>query len=98
MLLHKELAGASDILEITDHSNKTNSVVFQLHNTSTMCGRSSRVTAVHEIEVIILEEGDKKLTLPKTHGNDLDQWTFTKSLILSADSSTELAAGQDFRP
>ena len=62
-----------------------------------MCGRSSRITSIHEIEVVILNEGDKQLTLPATHGNDLDQCTYTKSLILSAVSSTELAADQDFQ-
>ena len=38
-----------------------------------------------------------KLTLPATHGNNLDQWTFTKSLILLTVSSIELAADQDFQ-
>ena len=53
--------------------------------------------AVHELEGGILNEGDKQLALPATHGNDWDQWTYTKSLILSAVSSTELAADQDFK-
>ena len=81
---------------VTDHSNRTKSLALKLHETSTIRGRSSRITAVHELEVVILNEGDKQLVMPAIHGNNMDQWIYTRSLILSSVSSTELAADQDF--
>ena len=46
--------------------------------------------------MVILKDGDRQLAMPAIHGNNMDQWIYTRSLILSSVSSTEPAVDQDF--
>jgi len=61
-----------------------------------VCGRTVYNTAVPEMVVLHLSNHDAPLNKHPIHADELDQWIYVKSLIMSTVTSTELSLDQDF--
>jgi hypothetical protein len=83
-----------DIIEI--RGKHPNSEQISIKSLTQICGRTVWLTAVPEIFVLYLFEHDAPLNKDPIHPNELDQWVFIKSLLMSFIISTELSQDHDF--
>ena len=66
-----------------------------LKDSTTICGRHARRTAIKEIFVLELRKKDNHLDIPQLHPGDGTQYIHIKSVIMSTASSAELALDED---
>ena len=85
----------SDILRVGGKSNTTEAVSLALKESTTICGRHARRTAIKEIFVPELSKNKDHLDIPHLHPGDGTQYIHLKSIIMSTASSAELALDED---
>ena len=73
----------ADILKVGGKSNTTEAVSLALKESTTICGRHARRTAIKEIFVLELRKKDNHLDIPHLHPGDGTQYIHIKSLIMS---------------
>ena len=86
----------SDIIEIRGKHPNSEQISMIIKSPTQICGRTVWLTAVPEIYVLYLSEHDAPLDLEPIHSNELDQWVFIKSLLMSSITSSELSQDHDF--
>ena len=86
----------ADILEIKGAHPNSESLSIILKTPTQVCGRTVWQTAIPEMYVLYLSEHDSPLTKHPIHTDELDQWIYIKSLVMSSVSATELSLDRDF--
>jgi hypothetical protein len=86
----------SDVIEITGVHTHSERLSMILKSQTQVCGREVYSTAIQEMFVLYLSDHDAPLDKHPIHNDELDQWIYVKSMIMSTVSSTELSLDQDF--
>ena len=90
--------GHPQMSQFTNPGIHTNSegLSMILKTQTQVCGRTVYSTAVQEMFVLYLSNHDAPLNKHPIHNDELDQWIYVKSMIMSTVTSTELSLDQDF--
>jgi hypothetical protein len=79
----------SDIIKISGKHPNSEQISMILKSPTQICGKTVWLMAVLEIFVLYLSEHDAPLNKEPIYPNELDQWVFIKSLLMSSVTSTE---------
>ena len=84
-----------DIVEVCKDRDSEH-ISILLKEPTQVCGRKVYQTAISELVVLFLSPHDSPLANHPVLRNELDQWIYVKSLVMSSTTATELSMDNDF--